>query len=275
MKNINPFSSDPAMADWYIEYQGDIDNSSGSLSDGTSVLMPITTDIRHCLMVQTWCEQAAGGTFRKFNAEYSTSGGINNTFIVTIEVPSECICYYKISGYICKDVPVHEEQGTGTGNSDPQHAGGHKHDGNDSKKISYANITGTPTIPTVLPFINDAVFNFNGSPATYGYDTNYGADGVNFTSISGMTLKIVEITYNTNDGIGNYNVGTNSLVATIGGDTVAVADRFSFRFFDNAGTDTIAIYRNGTLYKNLTTIIPGMPQPASGNSTYKLIVRYA
>jgi len=275
MININPFSSDPAMADFYKEYHGEISNSSGSLSDGTSSLQPVITDIRHCLHVIANCVQAVGGVARKFDADYTVTSGDNGTFIVTIEVPSETICTYKISGYICKDAPIHEELGVGSGTLNPQHAGGHRHDGNDSHTISYNNLTNTPTIPTLLPFIDDAVFNLNGSPATYGYDTNYGEDGVNFANLAGMTLKIVAITYNTNDGVGNYNVGVNSLIATIGGDTVLDTDRFSFRFFDNGGTDTIAIYKNGALYKNLTTIIPGMPQPASGNSTYKLIVRYA
>lgn len=146
MININPFSSDPAMADFYKEYHGEHSNISGSLSDGTSSLIPIITDIRHCLLVKAQCEEAVGGVSRKFDADYSVTGGDNNTFIVTIEVPSGCICYYSISGYICKDAPIHKEQGTGTGSVDPQHAGGHRHDGNDSHTIAYSVLTGKPTL---------------------------------------------------------------------------------------------------------------------------------
>lgn len=275
MKTIDAQSAVPTMQNSFVEYNGSLDNSSGALSDGTSSVVPIATEIRQNLSVVAVAEEALGGTRRVFDCYWTQAVVANGVITVTIEVPSGCICTYRICGNKELTEPYSQEQGTGVGTVGNQHAGGHRHDGNDSHTVSYNDLTDTPTIPTGLPFLVEATFNLNGAPATYGYDTNFGEDGVNFyPPNSPATLKIVAITYNTNDGAGNYNVGGSSMVSTIGGDTVASTDRFAFRFWDNGGTDTIAIYKNGSLYKNLTTLF-STPQPAFGNSTYKLILQYS
>lgn len=274
MKTIDAQSAVPTMFNSFVEYSGTLANT-GSLSDGTSIEVPITTEIRQDLHVDAMCRENDVLVPRIFQAFWKKSLGASNVAVVTIEVPSGCTCVYRISGNKELTQPLHKEQGSGVGTVGNQHAGGHRHDGNDSHTVSYNNLTDTPTIPTGLPFLVEATFNLNGAPAVYGYDTNFGEDGINFyPPNSPATLKIVAITYNTNDGAGNYNIGGSSMVSTIGGDTVASTDRFAFRFWDNGGTDTIAIYKNGSLYKNLTTLF-GTPQPAFGNSTYKLILQYS
>lgn len=147
MKTIDAQSAVPTMFNSFVEYSGILANT-GSLSDGTSIEVPITTEIRQDLHVDAMCRENDVLVPRIFQAFWKKSLGASNVAVVTIEVPSGCTCVYRISGNKELTQPLHKEQGSGVGTVGNQHAGGHRHDGNDSKQISFNNLLDKPAVVT-------------------------------------------------------------------------------------------------------------------------------
>lgn len=144
METIDAQSAVPTMFNSFIEYSGTLTNT-GALTDGTSSEVPISTEIRQDLHVDAMCRENDVLVPRIFQAFWKKSLGAANVAIVTIEVPSGCTCVYRISGNKELTQPHHAEQGQGVGTVGNQHAGGHRHDGNDSKKVSYNNLLDIPS----------------------------------------------------------------------------------------------------------------------------------
>lgn len=144
MKTIDAQGAVPTMADNLVVYRAEIDNTGGALGDGTSNLVPITTEIRQLLVVKAQVFQGSDRTpafsDRKFDANFKVTDSSSGCKIVTMEVPSGCFCNYEISGDKGISDLNHPEQGEGEGSADPQHAGGHRHDGNDSHKVLGVNL---------------------------------------------------------------------------------------------------------------------------------------
>lgn len=250
MKTIDAQSAVPTMFNSFVEYSGTLANT-GSLSDGTSIEVPITTEIRQDLHVDAMCRENDVLVPRIFQAFWKKSLGASNVAVVTIEVPSGCTCVYRISGNKELTQPLHKEQGSGVRTVGNQHAGGHRHDGNDSKQIAYSSITGTPEIP-VLPTLRQMLC-WQSPAGAYGYVEPFGQEGV-VIGFKGTSV-VCFITYNDGTGYQRTSVAYTSL-------SVVPGDRVSLRWWDDGGTDRTSFYKNNTLVAHVGADL-GVATPTS------------
>jgi len=290
MKTIDAQSAVPTMFNSFVEYSGTLANT-GSLSDGTSIEVPITTEIRQDLHVDAMCRENDVLVPRIFQAFWKKSLGASNVAVVTIEVPSGCTCVYRISGNKELTQPLHKEQGSGVGTVGNQHAGGHRHDGNDSKKILATHLdvgSGNATKflqvnsgGTALEYVSDTGGNRYQwihfkmpDAAAYGYDSNYGTEGiVIYVPDSPNWARITFLTYNTNDGVGNHQTGQTLFSVSPPVESLTAGDRIALRFWDDGGTDKLTIYKNGSVYYTIPN--PPTPHPGAGNNnSYILGIKF-
>lgn len=275
MLETNAKGAEPSMNDGLIKYSGSFINTD-AYGNGNKREYTIQTSIRSNIVVFT---ESKG--LNEISGEYDINidnvlveySVIDYVYYVTLHIPSGCKCFYRISGSEnTVDTLIEQEKYSNAHDLDTMDWNhGHNHDGDNSGKVSYADLLGAPSIPEGS-YTTHIPFKWNGTPATYDYDLNYGADGINLPPPnSPATCKLKGIMYNCNDGANNYNAGYLSLTSQVGGDVVAGTDRFSLRWYEDGG-DFFKIYKNGVAYIDLSAL--AIPQPQYGNSVYQLIFEY-
>jgi len=263
MKSIDAQSAVPTMQNSFVEYMGKLSNSSGDLTDGTSKVFPITTQIRKDLHVIAICE-GVSLTARQFLAYYTKTTNANGEYIVSIEVPSGCECTYRIAGNKELTEPYHEEVGTSSSTVGNQHQYGHKHDGNDSHKVAFTDLAGAPGIYGYFP-----IFFHIDSPYTYGYFEPYTGDG-GFTMPA--TGHITKFSYTKDDGAGNTLKNTYTIGTPI---AITANDNLRLRFWDDGGTDKVTLYKNGSVAGQFGASASYVDPGGSNRNFWVLYFRYS
>lgn len=257
----------PTMDDGYLSYEGILDNSATTYGSGNGKKYTINTDIYSNIGILLRCfgvDENVGDT--QINIDNPLVDFVdNNPYTVYISVPDGCTVRYKISGsQKTESTDWEQEERPLSGKPVPvvtidwDH--GHSHDGKNSKKIAYSDLTGVPGVDTDT-FMS---IHYIDSPYTYGSFEPFTGDG---GFVVPFACKLTKFSYCKDDGATNVLKDTYSISTS---NSIAAGDNLKLVFRDDSGTDKVTLYKNGVVFKELGATGGAADPGGSNRNTWTL-----